>query len=238
MDCNLIVCCCCCFFRRVFVQALFTIQELSETKYFTTTSNEVKIERVIPLIDLLPRPILTVTRIGLQMANFSWKLENSVDQSLIKGFRIILNKKPTEIFSSNQYEYELRNIKSGTINDVEVSITCYPDFIEEKLSNSIRIICPRRPQPLIIQSIQNEKPFSIGIKWKIDNNNIQDEITSFKIFLDGKLHCEIDTNRRHSFKYEFAKLQADQTYSIYVKSCIGQKKLEDNVYQCDIESNT
>ncbi|CAF3704714.1 unnamed protein product [Rotaria sp. Silwood1] len=223
---------------EVFVQALFTIQELSETKYFTTTSNEVKIERVIPLIDLLPRPILTVTRIGLQMANFSWKLENSVDQSLIKGFRIILNKKPTEIFSSNQYEYELRNIKSGTINDVEVSITCYPDFIEEKLSNSIRIICPRRPQPLIIQSIQNEKPFSIGIKWKIDNNNIQDEITSFKIFLDGKLHCEIDTNRRHSFKYEFAKLQADQTYSIYVKSCIGQKKLEDNVYQCDIESNT
>ncbi|CAF1524841.1 unnamed protein product [Rotaria sp. Silwood1] len=222
----------------VFVQALFTIQELSETKYFTTTSNEVKIERVIPLIDLLPRPILTVTRIGLQMANFSWKLENSVDQSLIKGFRIILNKKPTEIFSSNQYEYELRNIKSGTINDVEVSITCYPDFVEEKLSNSIRIICPRRPQPLIIQSIQNEKPFSIGIKWKIDNNNIQDEITSFKIFLDGKLHCEIDTNRRHSFKYEFAKLQPDQTYSIYVKSCIGQKKLEDNVYQCDIESNT
>ncbi|CAF1293197.1 unnamed protein product [Rotaria sordida] len=220
----------------VFVQALFTIQELSETKYFTTTSNEIIIERVIPLIDLLPKPVLKVTRIGLQMVNFSWKLDNSVDQSLIKGFRIVLNRKPTEILSSNQYECELRNIKSGTINDVQVSVTCHPDFVEEKLSNSVRIICPRRPQPLTIQSLTTEKPFSIGIKWKIDNN-IQDEITSFKIFLDGKLHCEIDTNGHHSFKYEFAKLQADQTYSIYVKSCIGQKKLDDYVYQCDMESN-
>ncbi|CAF3224711.1 unnamed protein product [Rotaria sp. Silwood2] len=97
----------------VFVQALFSIQELSDTKYFTTTSNEIKIERVIPLIDLLPKPVLKVTRIGLQMASFSWKLDNPVDQSLIKGFRIILNKKPTEVLSSNQYECELRNIKSG-----------------------------------------------------------------------------------------------------------------------------
>ncbi|CAF4371562.1 unnamed protein product, partial [Rotaria sordida] len=121
-------------------------------------------------------------------------------------------------------------------NDVQVSVTCHPDFVEEKLSNSVRIICPRRPQPLTIQSLTTEKPFSIGIKWKIDNN-IQDEITSFKIFLDGKIHCEIDTNGHHSFKYEFAKLQADQTYSIYVKSCIGQKKLDDYVYQCDMESN-
>jgi len=115
-------------------------------------------------------------------------------------------------------------------------VTCHPDFADEKISEPpVRIICPPRPQPPIIQSIQTEKPFSIGIKWKIDNND-QDEITAFKIFLDGKLHGEIDTNGCHSFSYEFIKLQADQTYSINVKACIGQKKLDEYVYQCDIES--
>jgi hypothetical protein len=52
------------------------------------------------------------------------------------------------------------------------------------------------------------------------------------------LHSEIDAECRHSFKYEFAKLQADQTYSIHVKACIGQKKLDEFVYQCDIESTS
>ena len=74
------------------------------------------------------------------------------------------------------------------------------------------------------------------IKWNIDDNHNQTEITTFKIFLDGKLHGEIDDDGRRLFNYEFIKLQADHTYSIYVKTCLGQKKLERNAYQCDIES--
>jgi hypothetical protein len=123
----------------------------------------------------------------------------------------------------------------GTTNDVQVSVTCHPDFVDEKISEPVRIVCPPQPQPPTIQSSQTEKPFSIGIKWKIDTND-QDEIITFKTFLNGKLHGEIDTNDRYSFKYEFIKLQSDQTYSIYVKTCLGQKKLDENIYQCDIES--
>ncbi len=109
-------------------------------------------------------------------------------------------------------------------------------MVNENISESIRIICPPRPQPPNIRAIQVDKPFSIGIKWKIDTND-QYEITSFKVFLDGKLHDEIDRNGRHSFKYECTKLQVNQTYSIYIKACIGQKILDDYIYQCDIESN-
>jgi hypothetical protein len=65
------------------------------------------------LIDLLSRPLLKVTRVGLQMANLSWKLDDSTDQSLVKGYRIVLNSKPGEILSPNQHEYELRNLKPG-----------------------------------------------------------------------------------------------------------------------------
>jgi hypothetical protein len=115
-------------------------------------------------------------------------------------------------------------------------VTSHPDFVDEKISEPIRIVCPQRPQPVTIESIQAEKPFSIGIKWKVDHSD-QDEITSFKVFLDGKVHGEIETNGRQSFKYDFTKLQADQTYSIYIKTLIGQKKLDGYVYQCDIESN-
>jgi len=45
--------------------------------------------------------------------NLSWKFDDSVDESLIKGYRIILNTKPSEILSSNQHEYELRKLKPG-----------------------------------------------------------------------------------------------------------------------------
>jgi len=99
---------------RIFVRALFRVHGLIDTKSnLTTTSNEITTTRIDPLIDLLTRPLLKVTRIGLQMASLSWKLDDSVDQSLIKGYRIILNSKPNEILPPNQHEYELRNIKPG-----------------------------------------------------------------------------------------------------------------------------
>ncbi|CAF0883109.1 unnamed protein product [Adineta steineri] len=220
----------------VFVRALYHVQGLNDTKYLVTKSNEIKTTRIDPLIELLTRPLLQVTRIGLQTAYLSWKLDDSVDQTLIKGYRMILNSKPTEILPPDQHEYELRNLKPGTTNEIQVSVTSHPDFVDEKISEPIRIVCAKRPQPPTIQAIPAEKPFSIRIKWKLENQD-QDEITSFKIFLDGKLHGEIDTNGRHSFKYDFIKLQADKTYTIYVKSLLGQKKLDGNIYQCDVESN-
>ena len=221
---------------RVFIRAAFHTRGSNDKNYVITTSNQVTTARVDPLIDLLPRPLLTVTRVGSQMANLSWKLDDSVDQSLVKGYRIILNSKPTEILPPNQHEYELRNLKPGTSNEIQVSVTSHRDFVDEKLSEPIRIVCPQKPQPPTIQTIKADKPFAIGIQWKLENND-QDEIKSFKIFLDGKLHDEIETNGRQSFKYDFNKLQADKTYTIYVKASIGQKKLDGYVYQCDLESN-
>ncbi len=53
--------------HRAFVRALFTVQVLDDTKQASTISNEVITEKVIPLIDLIPRPVLKVTRVGLQM---------------------------------------------------------------------------------------------------------------------------------------------------------------------------
>jgi len=189
------------------------------------------------------------------MANLSWKLDDSVDQTLIKGYRIILNSKPTEILPPNQHEYELRNLKPGldfcffinnkisifffflgTTNEIQVSVTSHPDFVDEKISEPIRIVCPQRPQPPVIEYILADKPFSITIKWQL-NTTDQDEINSFKIFLDGKLHGEMEINGRQIFKYDFIKLEPEKTYSIYIKALIAQKRLDGYVYQCDIESN-
>ena len=79
----------------------------------TTVSREVTTAKVDPLIDLLTRPLLQVTRVGLQMVTLSWKLDDSVDQALVKGYRMILNSKPTEILPPTQREYEMRNLKPG-----------------------------------------------------------------------------------------------------------------------------
>jgi len=105
------------------------MQGLGDTKYAATSSNEITTERVIPLIDLLPPPILEVTRVGLQMViffhlnnlfnhlynqfqvNLAWKFDDSVNRASIKGYRIVLNTKPTETLSPNQHEYELRDLK-------------------------------------------------------------------------------------------------------------------------------
>lgn len=47
------------------------------------------------------------------MVHLSWKLDDAVDQTLIKGYRVILNSRPTEILPPNQHEYELRNLRPG-----------------------------------------------------------------------------------------------------------------------------
>lgn len=98
---------------RIFVRALFHVQGLTDLEYVKTQSNEMKTTKVDPLIDLITRPLLKVVRVGLQMVSFSWKLDDSVDPILIKGFRIILNSKPTEILPPTQTEYELTGIKPG-----------------------------------------------------------------------------------------------------------------------------
>ncbi|CAF1413620.1 unnamed protein product [Rotaria sp. Silwood1] len=102
-------------------------------------------------------------------------LIDSIDQSLIKGFRMIL---------------------IGTINDIQVAIICHSDFAEEKLLSLVRMICRSSLQSL---TIQTEKSLLIGIKRRIDTN-IQDARISLKIFLNGKFHSQIVTNKSHSFK--------------------------------------
>lgn len=124
----------------------------------------------------------------------------------------------------------------GTTNEIQVSVTSHPDFVDEKISEPIRIVCPQRPRPPVIQSIKSDKPFSITITWQLDTTD-QDDFNSFKIFLDEKLHGEIEINGRQTFKYDFNKLKPDKTYSIYVRASIEQKRLDGYVYQCGVESN-
>lgn len=123
----------------------------------------------------------------------------------------------------------------GTTNEIRVSITCHSDFHDEKVSEPIRIVCTERPKAPIIEAVRASKPFSIRIKWSV-NSDEQDDITSFKIFLDGKVHDEILVNGRQSFIYEIMKLKAERTYSIYVKACIEGKRLDGYMYQCQMES--
>lgn len=73
------------------------------------------------------------------------------------------------------------------------------------------------------------------IQWEIDAKQ-QEEISSFRVFLNNKLHGEVPTGGRQTFKYEFTKLESDENYSIYVKSFVGAQKLDGYSYQCSIES--
>ncbi|CAF1469981.1 unnamed protein product, partial [Adineta ricciae] len=221
----------------VFVRTYYHIQGSKDTKYLITESNRVKTKRIDPLIELLTRPVLKVTKLGVQTASLSWKLDDTIDPSLVKGYRIILNSKPTEILSATQHEYELRNLKAGSTNEVQVSVTSHPDFVDEKISEPIRIVCPKHPHPPKIQSVIAEKPFSIRIQWEADSHE-SDDITAYRTFLNGKLHGEVENDGRQTFTFDFTKLEADDKYSIYVKSLLGQKRLEGNRYQCEIESNS
>lgn len=114
-------------------------------------------------------------------------------------------------------------------------MTSHPDFVDEKISEPIRIVCPQRPPAPTIESIRAEKPYSIAIQWN-SNTKEDEEISSYKLFLDGKLHGEIDTDGRQTFKYDFTKLESEKSYRIFVKALIGQKKLHGYVYQCETES--
>lgn len=89
------------------------MQGCTDLTYLSTFSNKVVTTNLDRLGDMLPRPILQVTDIGLQTVTVSWKLSASIEESLIKGYRIIQNSKPTEIISPTQNKYDLRNLKPG-----------------------------------------------------------------------------------------------------------------------------
>ncbi|CAF4985455.1 unnamed protein product [Rotaria sp. Silwood1] len=109
-------------------------------------------------------------------------LIDSIDQSLIKGFRMIL---------------------IGTINDIQVAIICHSDFAEEKLLSLVRMICRSSLQSL---TIQTEKSLLIGIKRRIDTN-IQDARISLKIFLNELAKLGTDQILRAYQKFESRRLK-------------------------------
>ena len=136
---------------------------------------------------------------------------------------------------SNDHPVHDHGSSVGTTDEIQVSVTTHPDFIDEKISEPIRIVCPERPSAPKIEEVRAEKPFSIYIQWKHKANE-KEEISAFRIFLDGKLHGEMEASGRQSFKYELNKLAADREYSIYVKSVVGEKKLDGYAYRCAVES--
>ncbi|CAF0740560.1 unnamed protein product, partial [Didymodactylos carnosus] len=234
----------------VFVRGFFHMHGVTDIKYASSTSAELSTSRYNPLAELLIRPLLKVAR-----ASVVWSIDQSVDESLIKGYRLIVNGKPAEILAPTQHEYEFSNISPGTsylllygirykrlftlligsTNEIQVSVTSHPDWVDEKISEPVRIFCPKKPSQAKITAQQSTKPFGIAIKWQtVQTEN--DDIVSYKIFLDGKEREELPTNGRTSFKYEINDLKPDQTYSVYIKAVIGHKKLDGYVYQCQIES--
>mgnify|MGYP002378292438 CR=1 FL=1 len=117
-----------------------------------------------------------------------------------------------------------------------MSVTTHPDFIDEKVSEPIRVVCPERPPAPKLQAIRSDKPYSIAIEWQAETTNDDEDIQSYKVFLDGKLHGEIKIEGCQTLKYDFTKLQAEKSYRIMVKAVVGQKKLHGYVYRCEIES--
>lgn len=101
------------FSSRVFVRAFYHAEASNDIECFEAKSNEVITTRVDPRMDLLTRPLLKVTSLGVETVILSWKLDDSVDESLVKGFRIFHNTKPTEILPPTQHEYEISNLKPG-----------------------------------------------------------------------------------------------------------------------------
>lgn len=116
-----------------------------------------------------------------------------------------------------------------------VAATTHPDFIEEKISEPITIVCPDQPKAPVIQRVRTEEPYSIAINWNLVGDELE-SVTQFKAYLDGDLHGEVDSKGRQTFKYYFKNLRPNHEYSIYVKSVIGQKKLDGVSYQCSVES--
>ncbi|CAF0920401.1 unnamed protein product [Adineta ricciae] len=177
-----------------------------------------------------------VTRIGPQMVILSWKIADSVDHSLIKGYELVMNKKIIQILTSNQHEYEIRNFQPGTTNNVRLAVLYQSSSMKKTVSKSIRIVCPERPKSCVIEPWETTTSLSSGVQWKIPKIN-NDEIELFKIYLNGKLHGQVDADGHRAFQYECMKLHLNQVYSVYVKACIGQKILGDSIYQCEIESD-
>lgn len=84
----------------------------------------------------------------------------------IKGYRLIVNSEPNEIFEKNINEFIFKDMQPGFAYEIEIlTLTnwmvgaCLP-------SNKITLLCPSRPLTPVISQLPSLRSNSVIIGWK------------------------------------------------------------------------
>lgn len=61
-------------------------------------------------------------------------------------------------------------------------------------------------------------------------------MTSFQLFVDGRLVEQIEMSDRFAYRWDVLRLTEEKVYSISLKAVINGKQIDPSTFQCQIES--
>lgn len=128
-------------------------------------------------------PRLRVNAVDIQTAALEWIASHYPRPDFIAGYRLMVNSELNQTFEKSISEFLFTDMQPGKKYTIELITLTNAIVGESKPSNSITLVCPRRPNPPLISQLPTVRPNSVIIGWKPSDpksNNKCDQILSYK----------------------------------------------------------
>lgn len=111
-------------------------------------------------------PRLRVNSVDIQSVTLEWIMTQYAKPDFIKGYRLIVNSEPNEVFEKNINEFMFRDLQPGFCYEIEILTLTNWMIGSSQPSNKITLVCPNRPQAPLITQVPSLRTNSVVIGWK------------------------------------------------------------------------
>jgi len=128
-------------------------------------------------------PRLRVSSVDLQSVTLEWITSQYAKPDFIKGYRLIVNSEPNEVFEKNINEFLFKDMQPGFCYEIEILTLTNWMIGSSQPSNMITLLCPERPNAPLITQLPSLRSNSVVIGWKPvepKSNNKSDQILLYK----------------------------------------------------------
>lgn len=133
-------------------------------------------------------PRLRASTSDVQCVSLDWVMEQYPRPEFIKGYRLIIDSQPNQVFEKNINEFLFKEMQPGRQYEIEVITLTNWIVGSSPPSNRLTLVCPHRPHAPLISQLPNIKPYTVMIGWKpvrTKSTQAHDRIASYKY---GCLH--------------------------------------------------
>lgn len=144
----------------------------------------------------------------------------------LKGFKLYIDSIYTGKFYKFPAEKIVEKIEPGRSVTLTAVAIADGNVNESRHSSPIQVTCPHKPAAPTIQEELSYKKGCVVLAWNKPSNSFEQNISSYRVFLDDELYGEICTNNHYNkngYQFILTELSLHHSYKVFVKSVCGQK---------------